>query len=193
MTGLHSTIGTMLISRSSLSYKNWLMAMPMMLIGLQSLMVLTASFISHMMIKSAGKIVYDADHLHKVTFVAKSSFWYLDSSHQIANANQNSGFEARRLLTRNNNDVNVIIPLNRYSFFEKLNDNMLVPMELQFNMQLQNDDELIPKADAAADGRVVINRFLLWVPKVTPKDSLYNRFVNHFLKESKWTYLREMY
>ena len=27
------------------------------------------SLISHMMIKSAGKIVYDTDNLHKVTFV----------------------------------------------------------------------------------------------------------------------------
>jgi len=27
------------------------------------------SFINHLMIKSAGKIVYDTDNLHKVTFV----------------------------------------------------------------------------------------------------------------------------
>ena len=49
------------------------------------------SLIRHMMIKSAGKIVYDTDNLHKVTFVknlleysddysrsvAKNSLWYL--------------------------------------------------------------------------------------------------------------------
>ena len=83
------------------------------------------SSISHMMIKSAGKIVYDTDNLHKVTLVknlleysddysrsvAKNSLWYLDTSHQIANANQNTGFEARRLLTRGNNNLNVIILL----------------------------------------------------------------------------------
>ena len=96
------------------------------------------SLIGHMMIKSAGKIVYDTDNLHKVVFVknlleysddysrsvAKNSLWYLDTSHQIANANQNAGFEARRLLSQavNNDgtggakDVNRIIPLNRYSF-----------------------------------------------------------------------------
>ncbi|KAL9984706.1 hypothetical protein ACROYT_G007032 [Oculina patagonica] len=165
------------------------------------------SLIAHMMIKSAGKIVYDTDNLHKVTFVknlleysddfsrsvAKNSLWYLDTDHRIANANQNVGFEARRLLTTGLNDVNVIIPLNRYSFFEELEGRMLLPMQLQFNIQLQNDAELLKKADDVADGRVVLNRFLLWVPKLTPKDSLYDKFVSSFLVKNTWTYMREMY
>ena len=55
------------------------------------------SLIDHMKIKSAGKIGYDTDNLHKVTTVknileysdhysrsvAKNSFWYLDTDHQI--------------------------------------------------------------------------------------------------------------
>ena len=28
------------------------------------------------------------------------------------------------------------------------------------------------------DGRFVVNRFVLWVPKLTPKDSLYDKFVS---------------
>ena len=66
------------------------------------------------MIKSAGKIIYDTDNLHLVTFaknlleysddyahsVAKNSFWYLDTADSsVAAANPN--FEARRLLTAN--------------------------------------------------------------------------------------------
>ena len=164
------------------------------------------SFINHMMIKSAGKVVYDTDNLHKVTFVknlleysddfsrsvAKNSLWYLDTDHRIANADQNVGFEARRVVTTGN-AVNVAIPLNRYSFFEELNGRILVPMQLQINIELQNDDELLYKAAAADDGRVVIDRFLLWVPKLTPKDSLMSKFISEFQKPSKWTYLREMY
>ena len=164
------------------------------------------SFINHMMIKSAGKIVYDTDNLHKVTFVknlleysedysrsvAKNSFWYLDSGDGTAVNAENPGFNIRRLVTRVN-DVNVIIPLNRYSFFEELEDKMLPGMQLQFNIELQNDEELIFKAAAVADCRVVVKRFLLWVPKLTPKDSLYSSFVDSFLKERKWTYLRELY
>ncbi|XP_068735763.1 uncharacterized protein [Montipora capricornis] len=171
------------------------------------------SLIAHMMIKSAGKIVYDTDNLHKVTFVknlleysddysrsvAKNSFWYLDTNDTTANTNL--GYESRRVLTQATNndgtggakDVNLIIPLNRYSFFEELQDKMLVPMQLQFNLNLQNDNELINMAAGVDAGRVVINRFLLWVPKLTPKDSLYDKFIGSFLKQDKWTYQRELY
>ena len=69
------------------------------------------SFIDHLMIKSAGKIVYDTDNLHKVTFVknlleysddfsrsvAKNNLWYLDTN--AGTADTNTGFLARRLLT----------------------------------------------------------------------------------------------
>ena len=160
------------------------------------------------MIKSAGKIVYDTDNLHKVTFVknlleysddysrsvAKDSLWYLDTD--ATTANTNTGFQSRKLLMTNADglvDVNIIIPLNRYSFFEELEDRMLVPMQLQFNINLQNDNELIFKAGAADAGRVVINRFLLWVPKMIPKDSLYDKFVNSFLTKNNWKYNREIY
>ena len=94
--------------------------------------------------------------LHNVTFVknlleysddfsrsvAKNSFWHLDTADSTAVGN--SGFESRRLLTRaaaddalnvGGKDVNVLIPLNRWSFFEELNDKMLVPLQLQFNIE----------------------------------------------------------
>ena len=162
------------------------------------------SLIAHLMIKSAGKIVQDTDNLHKVTFVknlleysddysrsvAKNSLWYLDTD--ATSANTNTGFEARRLLTTGLNDVNVLIPLNRYGFFEELESKMLVPMQLQFNIQLQNDNELIYQA-AGDDHRVVIDRCLLWVPKLVPKDSLYDKFVSSFLTKNTWIYQREMY
>lgn len=166
------------------------------------------SFISHMMIKSAGKIVYDTDNLHKVTFVknlleysddfsrsvAKNSLWYIDTTNTTAAGN--SGFSARKALMTDANvlkNVNVVIPLNRYSFFEELEGRMLPPMQLQFEINLQNDNELIYKDNAVADGRVVINRFLLWVPKLIPKDSLFNDFINTYLQPSMWKYSREMY
>ena len=175
------------------------------------------SLINHLMIKSAGKIVYDTNNLHKVTFVknlleysddfsrsvAKDSFWYLDVTAADMTTAVNRGFEARRNLTKRVGEgggaddaaknVNVIIPLNRYSFFEELYDKMLVPMQLEFNIKLQNDTELIYKAAGAANHRVVVNRFLLWVPRLTPKDSLYNKFVESFLLKKSWTYNREMY
>ena len=157
-----------------------------------------------LMIKSAGKIVYDTDTLHNVTFVknlleysddysrsvAKNSLWYLDTD--ATTANTNLGFESRKVLTQAGN-INIIIPLNRWSFFEELNDKMLVPMQLQFNIEINSDDELVHKVEAAAAARVVINRFILWVPRLTPRDSMYDKFVSSFLKETKWKYMREMY
>ena len=162
------------------------------------------SLIKHLMIKSAGKIVYDTDNLHNVTFVknlleysddysrsvAKNSLWYLDTD--ATTAATNLGFEARRLITQAGN-ANAIIPLNRLSFFEELNDKMLVPMQLQFNIELNSDDELVHKVHDVAAARVVINRFILWVPRLTPRDSMYDKFVSSFLKETQWKYMREMY
>ena len=172
------------------------------------------SFIKHLMIKSAGKIVYDTDNLHNVTFiknlleysddysrsVGKNSLWYLDT--EDSTTADNSGFEARHELTKaaaddalanGGKNINVIIPLNRWSFFEELNDKMLVPMQLQFNIELNSDDELVHKVEAVAAARVVINRFILWVPRLTPRDSMYDKFVSSFLKETQWKYMREMY
>ena len=132
--------------------------------------------------------------------VGKNSLWYLDTDGTTANTN--IGFEARKTLTKaarddalnvGGKDVNTIIPLNRWSFFEELNDKMLVPMQLQFNIELNSDDEIVHKAQAADAGRVVINRFILWVPRLSPKDSVYDKFVSSFLKETQWKYLREMY
>ena len=132
--------------------------------------------------------------------IARNSFWYLDTN--ATTVNTNAGFETRRIQTeavRNNGtgatkDVNTIIPLNRFSFFEELFDKMLVPMQLQFEITLQDDKELIHMpANGTDEGRVVVNRFLLWVPRLIPKDSLASKFVSSFLKDTEWTYMKELY
>ena len=171
------------------------------------------SLIRHMVIKSSGKIVYESDNLHRITSaknlleysddysrsVAKNSFWYLDSD--TTTANTNLGFEQRRILTQAvQNDgnggprsINEMIPLNRYSFFERLENKMLPPMQLQIEMTLNDDAELIHMANGTDDGRVVVKRFYLWLPKLIPKDSLYSAYVADFLKPTKWTYMRDLY
>ena len=144
------------------------------------------SLIKHLVIKSAGKIIYDTDNLHLVSFaknlleysddyarsVAKNSLWYLDTADSsVAAANPN--FEARRLLTTNRKLVNVTIPLNRYSFFEELEGRMLPPMQLDFETDLTTDAEVLY---GAADAfRLTIDHFYLWVPQVEPKDALMSK------------------
>ena len=131
--------------------------------------------------------------------VTKNSFWYLDSDSTTADTN--SGFEQRQILTQavqndgnggpRSNNVN--IPLNRYSFFEKLENKMLPPMQLQIELTLNDDSELIRKAGAADDGRVVVKRFYLWLPKIILNGSLYGEFVTDFLKPTKWKYMRDLH
>ena len=171
------------------------------------------SLIRHMVIKSSGKIVYESDNLHRITnvknlleysddysrSVAKNSFWYLDTDGTTANTN--TGFEARRILTQaaqNNGgggvkSINEMIPLNRYSFFQELERKMLPPMQLTIELTLNEDSELIHKAAGADDGRVVVKRLYLWIPKLIKKDSMYSTFVSEYLQPKTWTYLRDLY
>ena len=48
---------------------------------------------------------------------------------------------------------------------------MLVPMQIQFNITLKEDGELIHMANGTDAGRIVIDKFELWLPKLIPKDS----------------------
>ena len=169
------------------------------------------SLIKHMVVRSSEKIIYDTDNLHKVTFVknlleysddysrsvAKNSFWYLDTNDSTQNTNH--GYLARKTLTQGRNagpagpgkEVNVTIPLNRYSFFETLEGKLLPPLQLKIEIELTPDAELL--YGAVDTGRLIINRFYLWVPRLEPKDSLMTKFVSEFQKPSRWTNLRELY
>ena len=62
-----------------------------------------------------------------------------------------------------------------------------------FNIQLQNDDEVIYVNAGVDAGKVVVIRFLLWVPKLTPKDSMHNKYVSPFLKPKKNGNISEKY
>ena len=169
------------------------------------------SLIKHMVVRSSEKIIYDTDNLHKVTFVknlleysddysrsvAKNSFWYLDTNDSTQNTNL--GYLARKTLTQGRNagpagpgkEVNVTIPLNRYSFFETLEGKLLPPLQLKIEIELTPDAELL--YGAVDTGRLIINRFYLWAPRLEPKDSLMTKFISEFQKPSRWTNLRELY
>ena len=86
--------------------------------------------------------------------MAKESFWYLDinAGTEIVEDNlaYHAGYKKRRLLTAVAANANVMIPFNRYSFFEELEDKLLVPLQLQFEIELSNADELIHRDHAAA-------------------------------------------
>ena len=140
----------------------------------------SASLINKLVVKSSGKNLYNIDNAHKAVFVknlldfsddyarstARSQFWYLDTDDSIV-LNENAGIAARQLLTKRVEGggnparlVETIIPLNRYSFFEDLEDKILPPLQMDFEITLQNDAELIWQDDGTAR-RVVVRNFEL--------------------------------
>ena len=170
----------------------------------------SASLLKSLKVTSATSTLYNANNVHKAVFVknlldfsddyarstAKSQFWYLDEADTVVLGN-NKGIRERQTLTKRieggGNPAAVVettIPLNRYSFFETLEDKMLPPMPLEFEIMFQDDAELIWQNNDTAR-RVVVRKFELWVP-VLQFTSVGQKLVNeNFLKPAKWKYLNE--
>ena len=87
------------------------------------------------------------------------------------NANYNKGFAARKALLGTSVDVNCEIPLNRYSFFEELQDKLLPNMKIDLNIEFEDAKNLIWRGDDQADAagtsyRLIIRRLQLFVPRL---------------------------
>ena len=65
------------------------------------------------------------------------------------NENYNKGFAARKELLGTSNTVNCEIPLNRYSFFEALQDKLLPNVRIEIQIEMDNDKNLIWRTGAA--------------------------------------------
>ena len=102
--------------------------------------------------------------------MAKDEFWYLDNDNtSVTDGNAtNLGIRARALLSQGDprKTVKTIIPLKNYSFFEEFSDKLLPPLHLLFDVTLQQDAEMLFGGAAAADHRIVVKLFELWVPKL---------------------------
>ena len=164
------------------------------------------SLIKNLTLKSAGKKLYEANNIHKGIFiknllefsddfsrsVEKNQFWYLDSDATTATDNNatNLGMRARALLSHEGEMGKTIIPLNRYSFFEGLSDKLLPPLKLEFEVALQEDEEMIFQNDGTAR-RIVVRKFELWVPQLHFTGKGQTLVNENFLKPTKWKYLQE--
>ena len=165
------------------------------------------SLIKSLNLKSAGKTLYEANNIHKVIFiknllafsddfsrsVAKNQFWYLDSDATTVTDDNasNVGMRARALLSHGGQTVQTIIPLNRYSFFEGLSDRLLPPMQLEFEIVLQDDREMIFQNDATAR-RIVVRKLELWIAQLQLTGKGQTLANENFLQPTKWKYLKEV-
>ena len=146
-----------------------------------------------------------------VKSVAENEFYYLDTSREAVateftinntnvtggadvvkgrGANYNKGFAARKLLLGASATVNCEIPLNRYSFFEALEDKLLPNTKIELNIEIEKDANLI--FQNSDNCRVIITRLQLFVPKLTFNSEGQKLYMDNYLKPYKWTYLNEV-
>ena len=165
------------------------------------------SFIKNFDIKLNGKKVYDcndANHCVNIKSLleyspvyaqstATNEFFHLDTSgsaeERPAQALYNKGFAERKLLLGVSNTVTRELPLNRYSFFEALDRNMLPSGRLELNIEIESDANLIWQA--ADNCRVILTKLQLIVPRITFNSEGQSLYMSKFLKPYKWMYLRE--
>ena len=106
-------------------------------------------------------------------------------------ADYNKGFATRRALIGNSLTISCDIPLNRYSFFESLEDKLLPNTKIELNIELESDNNLIWRT-GGANCRVVLSRFQLFVPKLTFNSEGQKIYMENYLKPYKWVYLNEV-
>ena len=106
-------------------------------------------------------------------------------------ANYNKGFAMRKALLGDSATVHCDIPLNRYSFFEALEDKLLPNTKIELNIELESDNNVLWRA-GGADCRVILTRFQLFVPRLVFNSEGQKIYSNNYLKPFKWTYLNEV-
>ena len=103
----------------------------------------------------------------------------------------NEGFSKRKALLGTSSIVRCEIPLNRYSFFEALEDKLLPNTKIEINFEIEKDDNLIWR-DGGNRCRVIITRLQLFVPKLIFNSEGNKIYMENYLKPYKWTYLNEV-
>ena len=165
------------------------------------------SFIKNFDIKLQGKQVYDCNNANHAVNIksllefspsyanstATNEFYHLDTSRHAEerseNANYNKGFAQRKLLLGVSAIVTRELSLNKYSFFEALENKLLPSGRLELNFEIESDDNLIWQAQHEC--RVVITKLQLIVPRITFNSAGQTIFMSKFMKPHKWSYLRE--
>ena len=121
--------------------------------------------------------------------------WAQSTLPDTDNPNYNKGFAARKVLLGASAKVNCEITLNRYSFFEELQDKLLPNVRIEIQIEMENDKNLIWRtgaADAAGTTyRLIVTRLQLFVPRMTFNSEGQKLYLENYLKPHKWSYLAE--
>ena len=82
----------------------------------------------------------------------------------VPQANYNAGFLERKKILGASSVVDFELPLNRYSFFESLENELLPSTRIEIKLMIESDNNLIWQA--ANDCRVMIMKMQLFVPRI---------------------------
>ena len=85
-------------------------------------------------------------------------------------------------------EVNCEIPLNRYSFFEALEDKLLPNTKIELNIEIERDANLV--FQTGVNCGVIVKRLQLY--KLTFNAEGQKLYMENYLKPYKWTYLNEV-
>ena len=180
----------------------------------------SSSLIEKLSILANGRDVYSCNYANHVVniknlleynpsyvdSVGTNEFYYLDTTRNAnraeftlnatpvvtgRNANYNKGFAIRKVLLGDSGTVRCEIPLNRYSFFEALEDKLLPNTKIELNIEIESDNNLIWRT-GGNDCRVILTRFQLYVPRLIFNSEGQKLYVENYLKPYKWTYLNEI-
>ena len=122
---------------------------------------------------------------------ASSTLFYPDSGTGTASRTANTGFASRAALTNAAGGVNLIVPLNKYSFFAA-SQNVIHPTgKMELNITLERDENVLYKDAAAAKGRYVVTKMRLWVPKIELNSAGMNKFGAELTEKITWGYLAD--
>lgn len=102
----------------------------------------------------------------------------------------NEGFSKRKALLGTSSTVHCEIPLNRYSFFEALEDKPLPNTRMEISFEIEKDDNLIWRT-GGNNCRVTITRLQLFVPRLVFNSEGNKLYMSDYLKPYKWNYLAE--
>ena len=86
---------------------------------------------------------------------------------------------------------NSIIPLNKFSFFEGLERNLLPRRQIQISPKLTDDATLIYRNNGVDAGKVIVIKLVLWILRMIFNSDGLN-FVQNNHTKTEWVYLREM-
>ena len=107
------------------------------------------------------------------------------------NTHFNEGFARRKTLLSAGAENNIILPLNRYSFFKSFENEIAPNGKSTLDVSLESDNNVIFRAGAAAAGRYIITKFVLWVTKMIFNVEGEQKYLTKYLKPHVWSYLKE--